>query len=145
MTTKITKVFNQSFVKLARSRALEIIDSGDRGSVPRPDLAAAIASETDADVVTVRGAIDACLAGGLLKGLTTRRGRKGGIVREVEEADVPVEAAPVASVAPVAPAAEPEESCADVIEAAAAEAEADDSPPQDCPEPSTDAPAPAAV
>jgi len=120
------KIFNQSFVKLARSRAEQLIDGGERGSVTRPALADAIASETDQDVATVRGAIDACLAGGLLKGLTTRRGRKGGIVREVSEADVPE--APAAKAAP-----EAEESCADAIEAAAQENEVDERPAEGCP------------
>jgi len=129
----MVKVFNQSFVKLARSRAEQLIDGGERGSVPRPQLAEAIAAETDSDVATVRGAIDACLAGGLLKGLTTRRGRKGGIVREVTEADEPetVETAPVeAEAAPVE-----HTDCASAIEEAVTAAEANESPVQGCDEP----------
>ena len=119
-------------MKLARSRAEQLIDGGERGSVPRPQLAEAIAAETNSDVTTVRGAIDACLAGGLLKGLTTRRGRKGGIVREVTEADEPeaVEAA-----AEPVEAAEEQTDCAEAIETAAAEAEADESPAVGCDEP----------
>jgi hypothetical protein len=126
----MVKVFNQSFVKLARTRAEELIDGGDRGSVTRPALAEAIAAETDHDVATVRGALDACLAGGMLKGLTTRRGRKGGIVREVAEAETPAEAQQ-AETAEAAP--EADESCADAIEAAAQDAEVDERPAEGCP------------